>query len=510
MDLVSRPRQLTPRVIDILVAAVVAVPTAMDAWWNEPGTRQADAGTYALVLVSILALLFRRRWPVPVAGSCGVALSGLYVLGHHGELLNLPVMVALYTVAVQCDRRATIATAVVASAWSGILGFTSDDPIGARGGAPVLEMIWPLVPLALGEGVRSRRELLGYAEAERERAAQRRVLDERARMAREFHDVVAHTMAGVNVQMAAAVAAFDADPETARRALHEARTATKAALQELRATVALLRQSQDMTPAPRLDALAKLAHTTRATGVTVSVDDDRAGLELSAAAELAAYRIVQEALTNVARHSHARHAAVSLRRGGWPWRSSTTATLPSTAAPQHRVVAASASSAWPNGPAPSVAASNTGPGGRAGSGWRRPAHLERVVMTTRVALADDQTVVRAGFRVLLELTHDLAVVGEATNGRQAVDLARRTRPDVVLMDIRMPEMDGIEATRIIARDPHLARTKMIVLTTFEIDDYVFGALRAGASGSCSRTSTPTISTPPSAPSPPATAFSPPS
>src|SRR5215207_10280313 len=140
-------------------------------------------------------------------------LSFTVLPGHVTGFLG--VMVALYTVAVQGDRRATIITAVVASAWSGVLGFTSDDPIGARGGSPVLEMIWPLVPLALGEATRSRRELAAYAEAERDREAQRRVEAERARMAREFHDVVAHTMAAVNVQMAAAVAAFDTDPDTA-------------------------------------------------------------------------------------------------------------------------------------------------------------------------------------------------------------------------------------------------------------------------------------------------------
>jgi hypothetical protein len=91
MDLVSRFRQLPAATVDIVVAAVVAVPTALDAWWNEPGTRQADAFTYALTTGSILALLFRRRWPVAVALVCGAALSGLYLLGHHGELLNLPV-----------------------------------------------------------------------------------------------------------------------------------------------------------------------------------------------------------------------------------------------------------------------------------------------------------------------------------------------------------------------------------------------------------------------------------
>lgn len=103
-------------------------------------------------------------------------------------------------------------------------------------------------------------------------------------------------------------------------------------------------------------------------------------------------------------------------------------------------------------------------------------------MTIRVVLADDQPVVRSGFRVMLDLADDLVVVGEAADGRDAVDVVRRLRPDVVLMDVRMPTMDGIEATRLIADDPHLESVRVIVLTTFEIDDYVFGALRAGASG----------------------------
>jgi DNA-binding NarL/FixJ family response regulator len=100
----------------------------------------------------------------------------------------------------------------------------------------------------------------------------------------------------------------------------------------------------------------------------------------------------------------------------------------------------------------------------------------------RVLLADDQALIRAGFRVLLEADPGLAVVGEAVDGRQAVDLVRRERADVVLMDIRMPEMDGLEATRRIAADEDLAGVKVIILTTFETDEYVFQAIRAGASG----------------------------
>ncbi|HVB44727.1 MAG TPA: response regulator transcription factor [Streptosporangiaceae bacterium] len=100
----------------------------------------------------------------------------------------------------------------------------------------------------------------------------------------------------------------------------------------------------------------------------------------------------------------------------------------------------------------------------------------------KVLLADDQSLIRAGFRILLETADDIEVVGEATDGAQAVDLARSSYADVVLMDIRMPNVDGLEATRRIAADENLAGVKVIILTTFESDEYVYQAIRAGASG----------------------------
>jgi DNA-binding NarL/FixJ family response regulator len=100
----------------------------------------------------------------------------------------------------------------------------------------------------------------------------------------------------------------------------------------------------------------------------------------------------------------------------------------------------------------------------------------------RVLLADDQSLIRAGFRLLLDSADDLTVVGEATDGAQAVRMARSERADVVLMDIRMPGVDGLEATRRIAADDDLAGVKVIILTTFETDEYVYQAIRAGASG----------------------------
>ncbi|MBB5933053.1 response regulator transcription factor [Streptomyces zagrosensis] len=100
----------------------------------------------------------------------------------------------------------------------------------------------------------------------------------------------------------------------------------------------------------------------------------------------------------------------------------------------------------------------------------------------RVLLADDQTLVRAAFAMLVESARDMEVVGQACNGREAVELVRTVKADLVVMDIRMPDLDGIEATRRIAADPELADVKVLVLTTYDTDEYIVDALRAGASG----------------------------
>ena len=103
-------------------------------------------------------------------------------------------------------------------------------------------------------------------------------------------------------------------------------------------------------------------------------------------------------------------------------------------------------------------------------------------MTIRILLADDQALVRAGFRVIIDSAPDLAAIGEAANGQMAIAMTREMHPDLVLMDIRMPIMDGIEATRAIVGNPANATTRVLMLTTFDTDDYVVQALQAGASG----------------------------
>ncbi|MFI9624349.1 response regulator [Streptomyces sp. NPDC052042] len=105
-----------------------------------------------------------------------------------------------------------------------------------------------------------------------------------------------------------------------------------------------------------------------------------------------------------------------------------------------------------------------------------------MTLPIRVLLVDDQALLRSAFRVLVDSEADMEVVGEAADGAQAVELARSTRADVVLMDIRMPGMDGLAATRVISADPELAGVRVVMLTTFEVDEYVVQSLRAGASG----------------------------
>ncbi|XMN08960.1 sensor histidine kinase [Streptomyces griseobrunneus] len=320
--LAARVRALPPLVADLLVVAVVGLFTASDAAVNDPGYRQDDALTWALLAVSLVALAFRRRRPVAVLCLTGAACAGWALHGHIGELLNLPVIVALYTVAVLGDRRRTLWTGLVAAAVSGVVALVVGRDVVNPQGLPVLEMVWPLVPLLLGEAVRTRRELLAEyaaraarAEEEREREADRRVRQERVRVAREIHDILAHTVSAMTVQAGVALDALDTAPEVSRRAMTQVRASGKEAVRELRATLSVLRETESTAPAPRLDQLAELVAGVEAGGVRVLLRRAPAGAAYPAVVETTAYRIVQEALTNVVKHSGAERVAVSLTCG---------------------------------------------------------------------------------------------------------------------------------------------------------------------------------------------------
>ncbi|MGW6737093.1 sensor histidine kinase [Streptomyces sp. NPDC055013] len=322
-QLASRLRALPQRAADLLVVAAVALFTGPDAAVNEPPHRQADWFTWLLLAVSLIALVWRRRWPVPVATVTGAACAGWALYGHIGELLNLPTIVALYTVAVRGDRRRTLWTALVASLTSGAVALWVGNDVVNPQGLPVLEMLWPLVPLLLGEVVRTRRQLLAEyaaraarAEEDREREAARRVREERVRIARELHDVVAHTVTAMTVQAGVALETLDARPEMARQAMRQVRDSGKEAVRELRATVTVLRdrEGDPLEPVPGVGQLAELVDRFDGSGVTISLRQEGQPDAPPPVVGLAVYRIVQEALTNTVRHSGARHAAVSVVR----------------------------------------------------------------------------------------------------------------------------------------------------------------------------------------------------
>lgn len=298
------------RLADLAATVVAMGMAAADLAVNQPGTRDDDGWSWAIWAVSAVALLARRRVPLVAGTACVAGVVTWAAMGHIGELLNLPGMVALYVVATSGTRRRSIvvgALAVLAGGFGGFL-FQHDT-------SPVLDAAWPVVPLLLGEAVRQRREWQAehQARVEAEAATARaEAAAVRAEVAREVHDVVAHTLAAVNVQMGVAHAAFDSRPEVAREALDTARRASRAALDEVRAATALLRagDAEVAAPAPGLADLPDLVAGVEAGGVRVDAELVAPAEPVGEVVGLTVYRVVQEALTNVLRHSGARSVTV--------------------------------------------------------------------------------------------------------------------------------------------------------------------------------------------------------
>ncbi|MFF4544174.1 sensor histidine kinase [Streptomyces sp. NPDC001406] len=277
------------------------------------GIRSPDLLSLVLMTVGAAALVFRRSVPKTVLAITGTVALVECVTGDPRAPVAMAAVVALYTVASTTDRPTTWRIGLLTmTVLTGAAMLAGPLPWYAQENLAIFA--WTGIGATAGDAVRSRRtvvramrERAERAERTREEEARRRVAEERLRIARDLHDVVAHHIALVNVQAGVAAHVMDKRPDQAKEALAHVREASRSALNELRATVGLLRQSGDpeapTEPAPGLSRLDELAGTFRSAGLPVQVARADQGTAVPAAVDLAAYRIIQEALTNVQKHA---------------------------------------------------------------------------------------------------------------------------------------------------------------------------------------------------------------
>jgi signal transduction histidine kinase len=281
-----------------------------------------NASARLLLLVASVLLLWRHRHPVAVAYGTAVATLVYLAAGYPYGPVFLIVAVGCFSAVVAGHRRA--AWGAVGLLWAGhaliaLWLYRWLPPAGDQAGSVYQEIgigAWVLAVVALAELVRVRREQWARERADRAAAARRRADEERLRIARELHDVLAHSISVINVQAGMGLALLDSDPEQARAALSTIKAASKEALGEVRQVLDTLRApgAAPRAPAPGLDRLPELVEQAASAGLTVEIEGEPP--RLPPGADLAAFRIVQEALTNVVRHSGSRHARVRFAHDG--------------------------------------------------------------------------------------------------------------------------------------------------------------------------------------------------
>ena len=481
-----------------MLAAVVQIGITARLARHHEHVRALDVYGYLLLAAGPAALLVRRRQPVPVLMLAFATTLGYVLLGYPGGPIWVGLIVAFGTALMAGHR-----IAAYGSLLAGYLGFlwlpvlTTGQPVPSAWAAGGLAA-WLLFLLAGVELIRNRR---AFAQASRQRAieeqrsaheaAQRQASEERLGIARDLHDVVAHSLSLINVQAGVALELMDQRPEQVRTALTAIKQASREALVDVQSVLDSLRRPGEevpLAPAPGLRDVAELVRRAEATGLRVDVRVTPTALPRGV--DAAGYRIVQEALTNVVRHAGASSVRIRVgpddgalvieveddgaerpgpSRGGGGGGGRGIRGMTERAAALGGELTA--------GPRPGGGLRGPGP---AAAGADDPGAAGAAVI--RVLLADDQALVRAGFAALLDAQDGIEVVGQAADGGVAVRLVRELTPDVVLMDIRMPGLDGLQATHEIAGDGRLAGVRVVILTTFELDEYVFEALRAGASG----------------------------
>ncbi len=468
-------------------------------------------------------MAFRRRYPPVSLIGLTLGILGYTIFGvSEGATSGTAGFLAIYSVGAYCRRRIAnwvravcISVVFMALLWTLLfrqvdLNHSKASVIGAGLLVIFSNVFFFIAAWAIGDVARTAKTLaaeLAERNVEIQAAqaviAEQAVLDERVHIAREVHDVVAHHVSVMGVQAGAARRVMARDPDKATEMLSAIEASSRQAVSELHRLLGFLRRDTAPEggaggtavpgPHPGLTRLDALVEEMNEAGLAVSSITEGMVRPVPPSVDLSAYRVAQEALTNALKHAGVgTSAVVTLRYAAdqLELRSSTTA----------------GSGQWPHRPSGcrSQAFFRPRSGGYAGAGgaerWPVPSvayprkrlrgdsHfspgrcLPEHLVTIRVLLVDDQEMVRAGFRMILGTEDDLDVVGEAPDGEKAVWEVEQRRPDVVLMDIQMPVLDGLEATRRIVASPGNVATRVLILTTFERDDYIYGALQAGASG----------------------------
>jgi signal transduction histidine kinase len=301
----------------VLLTAFVLIGSNYAAHQQPDRVALSPFARVLLLLASVL-LLWRRRYPVVVVFGTVAAVMLYLGSGYPYGPVFLTVAVACFSAVVSGHRRAV--WAAVGMLWAGHvlvshwlyrwLPPAGDSPASWTQEAAIAT--WVVAIVAIAELARTRREQWARERAERAQAARRRADEERLRIARELHDVLAHSISVINVQAGVGLALLDNDPEQARTALTTIKAKSKEALGEVRQVLDTLRTPGDAprAPAPGLNRLPELVEQAASAGLTVEVEGESP--DLPPGADLAAFRIVQEALTNVVRHSGSRHARVHL------------------------------------------------------------------------------------------------------------------------------------------------------------------------------------------------------
>ncbi|NLU73592.1 sensor histidine kinase [Streptomyces sp. HNM0575] len=291
---------------------------------NQEGVRTSlDVYARLLLTVGPLLLLVRYRYPRTAVFGCAVATTVYLAAGYPYGPVFLSVAVAAFAAVVAGHRYAAWGALVLVWAGHLVFGYVLLDRLPPAGDQPpgwqseLLVAAWIAAVLAVGELARTRRQEWARRRAEAEAAERRRVDEERLRIARELHDVLAHSISVINVQAGVGLALLDSDREQARTALTTIKNASKEALGEVRQVLDTLRAPGDAprAPAPGLGRLPELVSQAADAGLRVTTETEGEATSLPPGADLAAFRIVQEALTNVVRHSESRTARVRLSYG---------------------------------------------------------------------------------------------------------------------------------------------------------------------------------------------------